>query len=119
MGYVGDIAKVISGSAKNIPDAIERTALKSGVKAAAIGETQKLSEESIDAVSDAAYRATKYGIYGAAGLGAAGAIYDPETKETLASILDSAEINKRKYQLEKNIMSNSAYKTARETILNK
>lgn len=46
-------------------------------------------------------------------------IYDPETKETLASILDSAEINKRKYQLEKNIMSNSAYKTARETILNK
>ena len=75
MGYVGDITKVISGSAKNIPDAIERTALKSGVKAATIGEIQKLSEESIDAVSDAAYRATKYGIYGAAGLGAAGAIY--------------------------------------------
>ena len=81
MGYVGDIAKVISGSAKNIPDAIERTALKSGVKAAAIGETQKLSAESIDAVSDAAYRATKYGIYGAAGLGAAGAIYGMASPE--------------------------------------
>ena len=81
MGYVGDIAKVISGSAKNIPDAIERTALKSGVKAAVIGETQKLSAESIDKVSEAAYRATKYGIYGAAGLGAAGAIYGMASPE--------------------------------------
>lgn len=75
MGYVGDIAKVISGSAKNIPEAIERTATKSGAKAAVIGEAQKLSTESISKVSDAAYKATKYGIYGATGLGVAGAIY--------------------------------------------
>ena len=78
MGYLGDIGKVVSGSAidilKSTPSKIELTALKAGAKATNASLLQEVSKESTELISNMAFKATKYGIYGAIGTGVVGSI---------------------------------------------
>ena len=66
MGLWGDFGKVVSGG---IDDVAKKTSTKVGAVATRHGA------ENIDTITNAASRATKYGIYGAAGLGVVGGIY--------------------------------------------
>lgn len=75
MGYLDDAGKVISGTAKNIPDKVDMLSAKAGLKVGLTSLAHGASEEGADLFADAAMRATKYGIYGAAGAGVAGTIY--------------------------------------------
>lgn len=75
MGYLDDTGKVLSGAVKNIPTKIDLLSAQAGVKIGLSSLGHGASQESAELFSDAALRATKYGIYGAAGLGAAGVIY--------------------------------------------
>ena len=72
MGYIGDIGKIVSGTVKSIPDAVNITSAKAGVNAAFRGVAHGASENTIEYLTDAATRATKYGIYGAMGAGIVG-----------------------------------------------
>lgn len=70
--YVGDIAKVTSGAVKEVPGKIDALAVKAGAGALNASVTRGVSENSAELISDAARRATKYGIYGAMGAGVVG-----------------------------------------------
>lgn len=68
MGYIGDIAKLTKGLTKEAAEKAEYKVFNKGI-------AEGLADESTILISDAARRATQYSIYGAAGLGVAGAIY--------------------------------------------
>lgn len=72
MGYIGDFGKIAKGTIKSIPDAVNTVSAKAGVSAAFRGAAYGASENTVEYLTDAATKATKYGIYGAMGAGIVG-----------------------------------------------
>ena len=74
MGYIGDFGKLATGLVKSIPTAIDEKAAKVALKVGTTALANGVSDNSSNLFVNSAFRATKYGTYGAMGIGALGGV---------------------------------------------
>ena len=82
MGYMGDFGKIAKGAIKSVPNKIDGVSITAGIKAGLKAEGYGVSKNTAEFLTEASYRGTKYGLYGAAGAATVGAAVGLVSQDT-------------------------------------